>query len=182
MTLSESFVIRLKRGEPAAYEELLARFESPLYRFFYYDHRDHHIAQEQSAETFAQLAQSIATMAGCDAQLSAFVFSIARRVQLRSWRTRKQAVLPLESAADSAQESPCPVQQAAGREQLSLVLAAIGALEQPQRNVLLLRFVEGLSLAEIATALDIPLGTVKSHIHRGREYLRQRFFPQEYQP
>ena len=62
------------------------------------------------------------------------------------------------------------------------MLAAIGALEQPQRNVLLLRFVEGLSLAEIATALDIPLGTVKSHIHRGREYLRQRFFPQEYQP
>jgi len=182
MTLSESFVIRLKRGEPAAYEELLGRFESPLYRFFYYDHRDHHIAQEQSAETFAQLAQSIATFAGCDSQLSAFVFSIARRVQLRSWRTRKQATLPLESAADSAQASPCPVQQAAGREQLSLVLAAIGALEQPQRNVLLLRFVEGLSLAEIATALDIPLGTVKSHIHRGREYLRQRFFPQEYQP
>jgi len=182
MTLSESFVSRLKRGEPAAYEELLARFESPLYRFFYYDHRDHHIAQEQSAETFAQLAQSIANFAGCDSQLSAFVFSIARRVQLRSWRTRKQAALPLESAADSAQASPCPVQQAAGREQLSLVLAAIGALEQPQRNVLLLRFVEGLSLAEIATALDIPLGTVKSHIHRGREYLRQRFFPQEYQP
>ena len=182
MTLSESFVSRLKRGEPAAYEELLARFESPLYRFFYYDHRDHHIAQEQSAETFAQLAQSIATMAGCDSQLSAFVFSIARRVQLRSWRTRKKAALPLESAADSAQASPCPVQQAAGREQLSLVLAAIGALEQPQRNVLLLRVVEGLSLAEVATALDIPLGTVKSHIHRGREYLRQRFLPEECQP
>ena len=121
-------------------------------------------------------------MAGCDGQLTAFVFSIARRVQLRFWRTKKQAVLPLESAADTTQTYPCPVQQAAGREQLSLVLAAIGAMEQPQRNVLLLRFVEGLSLAEIATALDIPLGTVKSHIHRGREHLRHHFFPEDCQP
>lgn len=182
MTLGKSFVSRLQRGEPAAYEELLARFESPLYRFFYYDHRNHHMAQEQSAETFAQLAQSITGMAGCDGQLTAFVFSIARRVQLRFWRTKNKTVLPLELAADTTQTYPCPVQQAAGREQLSLVLAAIGALEQPQRNVLLLRFVEGLPLAEIATALDIPLGTVKSHIHRGREYLRHRFFPEDCWP
>ena len=103
-------------------------------------------------------------------------------MQLRFWRTKNKTVLPLELAADTTQTYPCPVQQAAGREQLSLVLAAIGALEQPQRNVLLLRFVEGLPLADIATALDIPLGTVKSHIHRGREYLRHRFFPEDCWP
>lgn len=45
-------------------------------------------------------------------------------------------------------------------------------LEQPLRNVLLLRFVEECTLDEISEVLEIPLGTVKSHIHRGRARLK----------
>jgi RNA polymerase sigma-70 factor, ECF subfamily len=59
MLQDESFLAQLKKGIPAAYVVLVERFEGPLYRFFYCSHRDHHLAQDQTAETFAQLVKSL---------------------------------------------------------------------------------------------------------------------------
>ena len=62
---------------------------------------------------------------------------------------------------------------ASDREQLEGVLDAISHLEDPLREVLILRFVEGCSIDEVAVALGLPVGTVKSHIHRSRTRLKQ---------
>ena len=70
---------------------------------------------------------------------------------------------------------------ASDREQLERVLTAIGQLEEQARNVLLLRFVEGYSIDDVAEALTLPVGTVKSHIHRGRARLTQLLTKQEQQ-
>ena len=53
------------------------------------------------------------------------------------------------------------------------MLLAIGRLEPAVRDVLLFRFVEGYSIDEVASTLDLPVGTVKSHIHRGVARLKQ---------
>jgi RNA polymerase sigma-70 factor (ECF subfamily) len=175
MIHGESFINELKKGAPAAYEVFVEMFEGPLYRFFYCDHRDHHLAQEQTAETFAQLVQSIRRMRGGAEQLRAFVFATARHVQLRRFRERNRCTSSLADELDVADVAPSPATAAAEREQVERVLDAIGQLDEPLRNVLLLRFVEGCSLEEVAEALEMPLGTVKSHIHRGRERLKQLF-------
>jgi len=179
VTLDESFLDRLKAGEHAAYVQLVERFEGPLYRFFLCDHRNHHTAQEQTAETFAQLVRSLVGMRGSCEQLRAFVFATARHVQIRQWRQRKPRPSPLVEALDVSDPGPSPMALASDREQLERVLSAIGQLEDTLRNVLLLRFVEGCSIEEVAEALELPVGTVKSHIHRSRSRLRQIFAEKE---
>lgn len=64
MESDPSFLNRLKDGDPAAYETLIEQFEGSLFRIFLCDHRDCHLAQEQTAETFAQLVRSLSIMKG----------------------------------------------------------------------------------------------------------------------
>jgi RNA polymerase sigma-70 factor (ECF subfamily) len=173
MIPDESFLNQLKAGEPAAYGLLVERFEGPLYRFFLCDHRDHHTAQEQTAETFAQLVRSLRGMRGGCEQLRAFVFATARHIQLRRWRGREKHFSPLAEAQNVSDARPSPLTVASDSEQLEGVLSAISRLEDPLRDVLLLRFVEGYSINEVAEALGLRVGTVKSHIHRSRTRLKQ---------
>jgi len=60
-------------------------------------------------------------------------------------------------------------------------LKAISELDDPLPDVLMLRFIEELSLDEIATVLEMPVGTVKSHLHRGRLRLKEFFAKQEFE-
>jgi RNA polymerase sigma-70 factor, ECF subfamily len=68
------------------------------------------------------------------------------------------------------QPSPPAAQEGAAGE---IMLAVIHSLPEPQREVLMLRFVDGLALNEIARALEIPLGTVKSRLHNALETLEK---------
>ena len=179
MNPDDSFVKQLKDGQPHAVEVLVAKYEASLYRLFLCDHRNHHLAQEQTAETFVQLVRALPTMRGGSDKLKSFVFGVARNVQRRGWRRRAASRRSIELSDEVLDPGRSPPVEASVREQIDLVLAAISRLEQPLQNVLLLRFVEDCSLAEIAEALEIPLGTVKSHIHRGRDRLKQLFEDQE---
>lgn len=57
MELDPATFAQLRTGQPMAFEALIEQFEGPLFRFFFCDHRNHHVAQEQTAETFAQLVR-----------------------------------------------------------------------------------------------------------------------------
>lgn len=173
MDIDDDFVERLKSECPAAYEILVAHFEGPLYRFFLCAHGNHHLAQDQSAETFAQLVRSIPNMKGGADQLRGFVFGVARNVQRRRWRKKATDPVSLTLASETCDDRPTPSQEAAGREELQRALEAIRRLDEPGRSVLVLRFVESLSLDQIAQTLEMPVGTVKSHIHRGRKRLEE---------
>jgi len=182
MAAEELLSEQLKAGLPAAYAILVGRFEGPLYRFFFCDHRNHHLAEEQTAETFAQLVRSLPSMRGGCEHLRAFVFATARHVQLRCWRQRKEQPVPLEEVLNIRDPGPSPAALAATREQLGRALNAISRFDDPLRSVLLLRFVEDFSIEEIANVLEMPMGTVKSHIHRGRMQLKLILTEQECKP
>jgi RNA polymerase sigma-70 factor, ECF subfamily len=173
MEWDESFVEQLKRGEAAAFEVLVERFERPLYRFFFCHSRDHHAAEELTAETFAQLVHSIRQIRGGCEQLRAYVFATARHVQQRRWRERKKKALPLDEASAIGDPRASPDDAIAQREEREQLLDAIGQLAEQERSVVLLRYVEQLPIDEIAAALEMPAGTVKSHLHRSKEKLKR---------
>jgi RNA polymerase sigma-70 factor, ECF subfamily len=173
MSADDSLLQRLKAGEAAAYEWLVREFEGPLFRYFVCEHRDFHLAQEQTSETFVQLVRSIPSMKGSFQQLRAFVFSIARHMKSRHWRQSRFSTQPLPETDEICDPRPSPQAVTGSREQLDLVLLTIGQFEPTVRDVLLLRFVEGFSLEEVAGLVDLPLGTVKSHIHRGVTRLKK---------
>ncbi len=180
--IDQSYLEGLKEGQAAAYERLAEQFEGPLFRFFLCDHRDHHLAEEQTAEVFAQLVRSLPTMKGGAEKLPAFVFAIARHIRSRRWRRGRTPHVSLETVNEIQEGKPTPYIQAADREQLQIVFSAIGAMERDMRDVFLLRFVDGYSINEVADVLSMPVGTVKSHIHRGRVRLRAILTNTEGQP
>src|SRR6185369_2145851 len=96
-----SFLAELRAGSPGAFAELVEQFEGPLYRFFYCDHRDHHLAQEETAETFGQLVRSLTSKGGACGNLRAYVFGTARHVQLRRIRQRVRKQVALANATEA---------------------------------------------------------------------------------
>lgn len=168
----DALLAGLRRLSPEAYEVLLDRFEGPLYRFFYYSHGDHDLAEDQCADTFAQVILAVHKMRGDAGALRAFLFGIARNVLRRSWRRRQPRALGEIELSLLADRQPSVFRQVADRQAWETAIAAIEQFEEPARQVLLLRFVEELSLEEIAEAMDMPLGSVKSAIHRARKRLQ----------
>ena len=110
MSPEDSLLERLKEGNSAAFDWLVGHFEAPLFRFFVCDHRDYHLAQEQTSETFVQLVQSLPAMKGNSEKLRAFVFAIARHVKLREWRRPKPASSSIEYARDICDPRPSPAE------------------------------------------------------------------------
>lgn len=99
----------------------------------------------------------------------AWLFAIARNAQVDWFRRRTRETRVLRSRADGqAQEVSKPA-----RDDHEAIWRALDRLGADQREVIHLRFAVGLSYAEIATMLNVPVGTIRSRLHRGLETLRE---------
>jgi RNA polymerase sigma-70 factor (ECF subfamily) len=174
----DEFISRLRHREPKAYEELVRRFESRLYRYFMASHGDPQLALEQSADCFGNLVESLPKMTGGPDQLQPFVYAVARNVLRREWRQRRRADWPLSSAETIIDGRRLPEMELEAQEQSAQLIAAIRQLDPPTRDVFILRFVEQLSVAAVADIVGEPIGTVKSRLHRGRRRLAQILCPE----
>jgi RNA polymerase sigma-70 factor (ECF subfamily) len=103
--------------------------------------------------------------------LRAFLLGIARNVALKHWRAEHRFE-PLDG--DAVPGEPLDLERGLIGD---VVGRAVGALGPLQREVVILAEYEGLTLAEIATAVDADVGTVKSRLHRARENLRRTLAP-----
>lgn len=169
---TNSFIEDLLARDEQAYEMLLDKYEVPIFRFFYYSHGNHNTAQDQCGETFARFVVSVKNFnANNPDRLRAFIFGIARNVLLQSYRGKKVIQEGDCSLEKIPSNKPSVFQEVSSREELSFALNAIRKFQDPQRQVLLLRFIEDLRVDEIANVLEMPKNSVKSHIHRGRKKL-----------
>jgi len=131
-------------------------------------------AEDLTQSTFLALVEAQPTLRA-EASFRAFVFGIARKQLLMHLRGRtraRQRFDPLTTSAVDAGASPARL--AARHEQQRLVATALQRLPVDYQVALELHYLEGLSLQEIAEALEIPLGTVKSHLSRGRTLAAER--------
>jgi RNA polymerase sigma-70 factor, ECF subfamily len=171
--INDEFVQRLKAGDADAYEAFVRRFETPLYRYFLASHGDLQLATEQSADCFGDLVESLPKMRGGTDQLRPFVFAVARNVQRRKWRRHARERVQLRSATDHVDHRPPPDEVLETAEETTRLLVAIRSLDEPTRDVFLLRFVEQMTIAEVSVAVGEPIGTIKSRLSRGRQRLAE---------
>jgi RNA polymerase sigma-70 factor, ECF subfamily len=141
-------------------------------------------AEDVAQEAFVIAYRSLGTWRA-DGAFGAWLSRIAIRLAVRRAQSRKQVTWldPLAAEADqpgrerfrtmSATDAVDPAQGALRSERDALVRAAVASLDEPYREVVALRFFAERSLAEIAEATDRPLGTVKTHLHRGLARLRR---------
>lgn len=187
-TAERGLVEECRRGDPNAFSRLVAIHEGLVYNLAARLLGDPEEARDVSQDVFLQVYRMLPRFEG-RSSLKTWIYRIVVnqcRNRQRWWRRRRRdKALPLEELAASeslqlaAPSADCPEEEMARREQGSRVQTALLKLSLDHRAVLLLREVEELSGAEIAQALGVAEGTVKSRLARARDALRQALLASE---
>jgi RNA polymerase sigma-70 factor (ECF subfamily) len=173
-----------RRGDAAALETLLVRYQPHLYRFGLRMCGNVEDAGDVAQESLMSMARSVRDFRG-DSSVSSWLYTIARRFCIKKRRRSKFAPAHEESldasatgtAQHLADPRPNPEQTATNQELALALTHAIDALEPSQREVLVLRDVEGLSAQQVATILGMSVDAVKSRLHRARVAMRAELAP-----
>ena len=163
----QELIAAINDGDSDAFEALYYRYRDWVVSLAYRFTGDRELALDVLQETFLYFVKKFPGFR-LTAHLKTFLYPAVRNLSIAARRKaeRFQSV-ENETGTIEAATTTVPV----GNQNESLV-AALAVLSDEHREVLLLRFVDGLSLAEIAKALNIPLGTVKSRLHNALAFLR----------
>ena len=177
----EQLVERLKRRDEAAFSELVRLYQTRIFRLVLRMLGDRAEAEDVAQEVFITVFKAIDSFRG-DSKLSTWMYRVAtnhckNRIKYldRRARGKKQELDELaehgtlESASmSSSSQIARPDQQVEANQIELIVRAAIGELDEDQRELVILRDVENLSYEEIQQITGLPEGTVKSRLHRAR--------------
>lgn len=167
----ELLALRCQLGEPGAFADLVQEMERPLLYFARQFANDDQHAQDIVQEVWIRALRSIRRLREPQ-QLRAWLYQQTRSLGLDSQRQQySRSVRELAYAADQAlvNESLEPTFSA---EDAAALHAALQQLDIPHREVLVLHFLEALSIAEMAAIVDCPEGTIKSRLHHAKRALR----------
>jgi RNA polymerase sigma-70 factor (ECF subfamily) len=172
-------------GDRSAFERLVSRHMNLVLNHLHGMLHDRERALDLCQETFLRLHRHLAEYRS-DARLSTWLYRIAtnlaideirksRRSRVLPFRTRREDGEPCEPEFQDAR--PGPEAQVLTEELREEVRAAVAGLPEAYRASLVLRDLQGLSYEEVAEALEVPVGTVKSRVNRARLLLRERLAP-----
>jgi len=178
MSQDDALLEAARKGDRAALESLLERFEQPIHRFALKMCRDPEDAKEVLQESLIAAARTLRDFRG-EASLSTWFYTIARSFCLKMRRRGKHAptaVVPIEEQT-LADPSRAPDEAFSGKQLEHAIDCAIEALDPGQKEVLVLRDIEGLTAPEVASVLGIGIDAVKSRLHRARVSVRSQIAP-----
>lgn len=181
----QEVVERARKGKETAYRELLRRYQRPVFSLIFRMVRDRELAEDLSQETFVKVLNALDRYRP-EYKFSSWVFKIANNAAIDHLRRKELDTLSLEGGPDATtperleatalqlgDQSESPLEELEARELGATIEVAIGELRDEYRDCIILRHVEGRPYDEIAEMLDLPLGTVKTYIHRARAELRK---------
>lgn len=166
----EALFARVRAGDRASLGQLVRRHEAGLFALLVkLVNGDAHRADDLFQETFLRAVRSAETF-DASKRFRPWLTAIAVNLVRDDARKRKlRSEVPLEAGQGVMQgavdTAATPDQRAAQGDEAARVRDALKQLTEKEREVVLLHFYDGMTLAEAATALEIPLGTVKSRLH-----------------
>ncbi|HEU4749249.1 MAG TPA: sigma-70 family RNA polymerase sigma factor [Gemmatimonadaceae bacterium] len=181
----QQVVVFAQEGREDAYRELIRRYERPVYSLIYRMVRDNETAEDLAQETFIKVLNHIDRYRP-EFKFSSWLFKIANNITIDHLRRRQLDTISIEGSPDavtgesmratavtvkSGGESPLEAMES--KELGAAIEAAIAKLRPEYRACIILRHVEDYSYDEIAEIVKLPLGTVKTYIHRARLELRE---------
>jgi len=176
-----ALVTRTQEGNRDAFSALVARYQDRVLNLVFRRLSDRDLALDVAQEVFLKAYRGLPRFQG-DAQFFTWLFRITMNETISARRKLDRRGRPLsldatgpdgELLGDPADSSFEPAAEAARQDDQLMVQRAIHALDDELGQVLVLRDIEGLAYAEIAHVLQIPLGSVKSRIHRARQALKE---------
>ena len=169
--VERELIASIAAGDNAALADLYARLAAPLSAYLALIVRDSHLREEVVQDTFLAVWNGAERFRG-DASARSWVFSIARRRAIDALRRRKTPVLLDLTGEDRVDRSPGPEEIVIARFSAAAINGAIARLAPIHQEVLMLIFTHGLSYAETAEVIAVPVGTVKSRLSHARRALR----------
>jgi RNA polymerase sigma-70 factor (ECF subfamily) len=186
LNLPDADVVALaQQGRDSAFRELIRRYERPVFSLIFRMVRDRELAEDLAQDTFIKVLNHIDRYRP-EFKLSSWLFKIANNVAIDHLRRRQLDTVSIDGSphAQSAEaieatsfdvvdQQETALDELEARELGTAIEQAITGLRPEYRSCIMLRHVEGRSYEEIAATLDLPLGTVKTYIHRARHELRR---------
>jgi RNA polymerase sigma factor (sigma-70 family) len=175
---TETLIRRCLRGDQLAWEQIVRQYWRKVFNVAYKFVGKHDEAEDLTQEIFLKIFKSLDTF-DRRANFQTWLISISRNLCIdhyRSVRKERETIDRDVDAGELAPASPAPGPVAAleQRDRVQLLRQALAALPATLRTAVLMRDIQELSYQEIADALDLPEGTVKSRINRGRTELARQ--------
>ena len=184
--LPDADVVALaQQGRDAAFRELVRRYERPVFSLIFRMVRDRELAEDLAQDTFVKVLNHIDRYRP-EFKLSSWLFKIANNVAIDHLRKRQLPTVSMDGSPHAttsesveattlqiADNQESALEEMESRELGGAIEKAIADLRPEYRACIMLRHVEDRSYEEIAATLDLPLGTVKTYIHRARHELRK---------
>jgi RNA polymerase sigma-70 factor (ECF subfamily) len=174
------------KGRESAFRELLARYERPVFSLIYRMVRDRTLAEDLAQEAFIRAFNAIGSY-NTSYKFSNWIFKIANNHTIDHLRKRRLETVSIHGSPHAttpdevsqtrlvlASHDEDPHELVEHKELGGQIEVAIGELREEYRTVILLRHVEGYAYDEIAEIMALPLGTVKTYLHRARNELKNK--------
>ena len=168
----ESLVMRLRRGDRTAAEELVDCYYERIYLFMRTVGHDRQISEDLTQETFLRAWYHIGQLRDGKA-LNGWLFRIAGNVSRLHWRKHKDMDTVSPEGPEKPLGGPNGLDGASGQEDLARLRNAVARLPHKLRQAVALHYMEQLTISEAADAAGVRQGTLKSRLNRGLEALRK---------
>ncbi|WP_407271797.1 RNA polymerase sigma factor SigW [Radiobacillus sp. PE A8.2] len=181
-TIIKEKIKQVKRGDHAAFEDVVDFYQNKVFQVSFRIIGNTHEAEDIAQEAFIRAFVNIQSYDE-SRKFSTWLYRITTNLTIDRIRKKKpdyfldaevQGTDGLDMYSQLPADQALPEEEVESLEIQTYIQKEIMELPAKYRSVIALRFVEELSLNEISEILDIPVGTVKTRIHRGREALRKR--------
>jgi len=173
-----ALALRCLAGDGSAWSELVARHAGRIFSHCRLAGLGPEDAEDVTQKVFPSALRSLGTYRGCS--LSTWLYRITRRRIADHFRSPQRRLVPVgdrEKDPASAAHGPVrrtdPESAASRAEEAERTRSALGRLPEPTRPIMTAYYLYELPVREIAEAADMPVNTVKSHLHRGRRAVRE---------
>lgn len=181
-TLVKKRIKQVLKGDQGAYGEIVEIYKDKVFQLCYRILGNRHEAEDMAQEAFIRAYVNISSF-NIDLKFSTWLYRIATNLCIDRIRKKKpdyyldaevSGTDGLTMYSQVASDTTLPEDEIESLELQETIQREITKLPEKYRSVIVLKYIEELSLNEISEILDIPLGTVKTRIHRGREALRHQ--------
>lgn len=174
LDLSDSDLVkRAKKGNVKAVGELYDRHHEPIFRYVRSRVSDQAIAEDLTGEIFIRMVDNLSGYRNTNVPFQAWLYRIAHNLVVDHYRKENgRSFVPLYHAEGMNGKEDNPDSMVEQRLTIEKVRQALDKIDPTQREVVELRFLAGLSLKEVASALDRTVASVKTLQHRGLKALR----------
>jgi len=165
---------RASGGDFEAFGELYGIYLDRIYRYVFYQLREKMVAEDLTEEIFLKAWRAIGSYKGKGQAFSSWLYRIAHNHVIDEFRSRRKQMVSLEAEMEIATEVAEPQQEMGGKLAEQEMLRLISCLPRKQKQVIILKFVEGLDNREIGQITGKSQGAIRISQMRALTALRQR--------